>query len=104
MNSLCLGRWWSDNVRRVSTRIQQALYDARSGLLVLDAQCEVERGRLFKAVDRVDVALIVREDVLQYGKVSVGCPAESMTESEGRASVSAREGDPMVDNVVHTYA
>ena len=89
MNSLCLGRWWSDNVRRVSTRIQQALYDARSGLLVLDAQCEVERSRLFKAVDRVDIALVVREDVLQYGEVSVGCPADDDRERRKDGEVSA---------------
>ena len=59
------------DARRVRTRFQQALDYAPPGVPVVYAHREVQGGRLLEAVDRVDVAFVVREDVLEHGQGDV---------------------------------
>ena len=58
------------NSQGVSTSIEQALHDRLSQLWVLNLHGEVQRCRALYAVDRVHVALLMREDVLEH----VGVP------------------------------
>ena len=50
----------------ISARLKQTLDDESPLFRVLDLHGQMQRGGTFYAVDRVDVALVVREDVLEH--------------------------------------
>jgi hypothetical protein len=57
--------------RHVRTGIEQAVYDVLPHLPIFNLRSKVEWCCLLQAVHRVDVALIVREDVLKHVRAPV---------------------------------